>query len=171
MVTIQRHLTPEAKVRELLAWERARTEFLAGPPPDRFIGGHGYHDPPIFPHVDALNAIDGVCTLQSCSGHRCTAASHCSWCAENTDITAGGDEGAHVSSGQLWLWLSGRMSRRFHQRVFYLAMQPLVEKVSVHYHVEGKEIVDLVFRGHGTGELDSAMRVIVPFFQELSSCQ
>jgi len=36
------------------------------------------------------------------------------------------------------------------------------------WHVEGREILDIVFKGDGTGELDASMKAIVLFFEEAS---
>jgi len=161
-----RYLSEEAKAVELKTWEATKADYLANPP-TKFHGGHGYPDPEIFAWCDTLNAIEGVCTLQSCAGHRCTKESHCAWCSENFDE----DEIDHVWNGQLWLWLDEIASLMFHKHAFELAAHPLIEKVSVHYHIDEKEIVDIVFKG--TDQLDESMMVIMQFFSgiKVSSCK
>lgn len=161
----QRYLSSAAKkIAELESWEKAKADYLANPP-SGFVGGHGYPDPEIFEWCDKINTIEGVCTLQSCAGHRCSQALHCAHCGA---YTAGG-VGAwpeHAWSGQLWLWLDEVQSRMFHEHALELAAHPLIEKVSVFYHVEGKEIVDIVFKG--TDQLDASMTIISQFLRNPS---
>jgi len=87
----------------------------------------------------------------------------CNDCADIGEPYTTGDN-AHVWNGQLWLWLDWQKSRLFHVNVLKLVTSPLIEKVSVIYHVDGKEIVDIVFKGAGTGQLDESMTVITEFF-------
>ena len=136
-----RYLTAVGKRDALEFWEQRKLDIR----PDGFIGGRGYADPEMFPWCDALNAIEGVCTLQSCAGHK--------------------HPDGHQWHGQLWLWLDGALARQFDVRVFELAGHPLMERVRRLYLRDGNEVVDLEYAG--TDQLDASMAVIVAFFRSL----
>jgi len=162
-----RYMNPSAKSAELESWFKAKADRITNPP-QGFVGGHGYPDPEIYAWCDRLNALSRVCTLQSCAGHRCTTELHCGWCDEQSTGTANGvsiEDLGHVMNGQLWLWLDEKLSRYVYENATQLAALPCIEKVSVLWHVEGREIVDIVFRGAGTGDLDGSMTRIVEFFE------
>lgn len=145
MKLLPRHLTQPLKAEELARWERIKAE----PRPDGFIGGLGYPDPEMFGWCDRINEHYGICTLQSCGGHK-----H--------------PEG-HVWSGQLWLWMTEATSREFNRRAYELVqLHPLIERVNRIYHDGGQEIADVIFRGNGSGELTRSMDVIVDFVESLS---
>lgn len=144
-----RYLTPSAKVDELERWmawrdEASRNGFTgeAGR-----LGGHGFVDRGILPLVDALNAIDGVCTLQSCEGHTYPHDGpddgyRCPDC---------GDRVMHTGA-QIWLWLSEPLARRFYERAHELAETPLVEQVALLWGRDReREIVDVIFRQQAGG--------------------
>lgn len=158
----QRYMEPFNKVRELASWTQAKRERETSPP-SGFVGGHGYPDPEIYDWVDKLNALSRVCTLQSCAGHKCTPTLMCSSCMRNEFDAAWP---THTWNGQLWLWLDKPLSHWFHHNALTLAASPLIEKLTVLYHVEGREIVDIVFRGAGTDELDASMKQILSFFED-----
>lgn len=157
-----RYMTAYGKEDELEGWERAKMQRETAPPTG-FVGGHGYPDPEIYGWVDRLNAMHRVCTLQSCAGHVCTLDSMCGYCESQV---GGPPHETHVMSGQLWLWLDEKLTHWFHEHALTLASNPLIEKLTVLYHVEGREIVDVVFRGAGSGELDASMQVIAKFFED-----
>lgn len=158
-----RWLSPAAKDMELASWERAKAD-RAAKPPQGFTGGYGWPDPEIYAHVDRLNGLHRLCTLQSCAGHRCTKELHCTHCAEEWART-GFEPDAHVWDGQLWLWPDEKLGRWFYENVHRLAVEPCVEKASVLWHVEGREIIDIQFKGAGTGGLQASMAVICAFFE------
>lgn len=166
---MNRYMTQEAKFEELRGWEAAKRERAANPPPG-FVGGVGYPDPEIYAFVDRLNRLHRVCTLQSCAGHRCTPESMCDYCAVER-MNAAREDGStrdvaeHIWSGQLWLWTDQTLAWWFLAHASDLAVEPCIEKVSVHFHVEGKQVIDLVFKGAGTGGLDASMAVICGFFE------
>lgn len=137
-----RYLTDAAKAEALAEWERLK----ASPRPLDDPGGLGLPDPEIIPYVDALNAIEGVCTLQSCSGHR-------------EDRSRGVD-----APGHLWLWLSEPMSRAFDRRAFELASSPMLEAVRRDYSEWGQEIVSLTFAGAERDLLPESGQSIIRFF-------
>lgn len=154
-----RYLTYADKARELTLWERTKREVVA--PVDRpdKIAGHGYPDPEIFDACDRLNAIDGVCTLQSCAGH---------WSPEYHDDF---DRLTRIPwPGSLWLWLDERMAHAFDHHAFDLALHPNVEQVSRIYHRhdgEGREILDITFLGSAHGVLRESVEMLVGFFAGL----
>lgn len=187
-----RYMTPHGKSEELASWFKAKADRIANPP-EGFVGGHGYPDPEIYAWCEKLNGLSRVCTLQSCAGHKCTPELSCAHCAgawrcatcgsnatdcfyrqhssyTKQDKTARHEfsprtDAEHVWNAQLWLWLELRMSVWFYQHAPQLAALPCVEKVAVLWHVEGREIVDIVFKGAGTGDLDDSMTQIVAFFE------
>jgi hypothetical protein len=139
-----RFLDPASKGRELRVWRDAVRSWRSEGAPAR--GGAGFPDPPIIPWCDRLNRISGVCTLQSCSGHR---------------------RGRWRSAGHLWLWLTEDMSRRFDERALLLAQQPEIERVYRMYSDWGREVTAVEFRGEEWGRLDASMNVILRFFSSL----
>lgn len=157
-----RYMDIDSKLIELASWRRAKDERESAPP-HGFVGGHGYPDPDIYTWVDKLNGLSRVCTLQSCAGHVCTLDSMCGYCES---LVGGPPHETHVMNAQLWLWLDARLAVWFYQHVPRLAALTCIEKVSVLWHVEGREIVDIVFKGAGTGDLDTSMRAIVKFFED-----
>jgi hypothetical protein len=149
MVT-DRYLTDRAKAEVLAEWERLK----ANPRPLGAPGGRGLPDPEIIPYVDALNALEGVCTLQSCCGH--------------TDDRSRGVD----APGHLWLWLSEAMSREFDRRAFVLAGKPYVECVERMYSEWGQEIASITFAGAERDLLPESGQSIIRFFHSLAtSCR
>lgn len=147
------HLTKDGKEKELRAWAEARA--LRDSLPYTPEGGRGYADPEIYNLCDRLNALSGVCTLQSCAGHKMEEA------------------GGYQLPGHLWLWLGFSMSRLFQNRVYELAEHyPLIEEIKVlHRNLPGegpREIVDIVFQGQERGNLYQSAELIAAFFEELA---
>ena len=134
-----RWLTAEEKAREMATWERRRQQAVSGP---------GAPDQPILAYVDSINALPGICTVQSCAGHR--------------------DHAGTVISGHLWLRLDRDTAKRFRQNALALASEAAVERVSVIFQPWGQEMAELVFRGEGTGELTESMLVVMRFLQSLA---
>lgn len=151
-----RWLTPDAKAAEMRFWKGAQIKraFLTSPP----RGGTGHADPEIYELCDVLNAMDGLCTLQSCAGHHLQAADGTGWCRH---------------SAQLWLWLSVPVTVAFAQRVDRLALSPLVERVQTMYLPtnEGviREVVDVRFRGmeHSALEFAQSCTLVHECFREV----
>jgi len=158
-----RYLTQDDKAVELRSWEAAKRQRTINPPAG-FVGGHGYPDPEIYAFVDRLNRLHRLCTLQSCSGHRCTDASMCGYCIEQ-EARLGLYQGDHVWAGQLWLWADEKLASWFLAHATELAAQPSIEKLSILWHVEGREIIDIVFKGAGTGGLDASTAAVCQFFE------
>lgn len=146
-VMASRYLTPEGKLKTIEAWRALRARV----PPHGDQGGKGYPDPDIVPWTDRLNAMTGVCTLQSCAGH------------------AAPDGRSDMAAGHLWLWLSEPMSRQFDAHAFELAARTdCIEEVSRRYGAWGQEITIITFAGNERGSLAPSMRVILDFFAALA---
>jgi hypothetical protein len=108
--------------------------------PDGDLAGRGWPDPEITPLCDKLNAMPGICTLQSCAGH-------------------GGNPGG------LWIWLDEDTSRKFDQWGHVLANMEGIEVVSRKYTQWGQEITAIDF----DGRLENACRSVLFFFSALTA--
>lgn len=155
-----RHLTAPEKTRKVADFAAYRSDpgnYRTVHPEAK--GGEGWIDPEVLALVDALNALEGVCTVQSCCGHR--------W-----PIPGDPDGAERVHRGQLWLRLSEGVSRRFEERVGELLAHDVILRVSKLYAYEGMtephEVHDLLFKD---GAVDEACRVIVTFFQGLAGVE
>lgn len=147
MPAIRRFLTLEEKQQRLEQWHRERRL----PRPAGPLGGRGFPDPDIFPLCDALNALPGICTIQSCAGHPrlryADGATHC----------------AH-----LWVRLDEQTAKAFDARVFELAddRDHFEEVVRLYSRGEG-EVFSIEFRGNESGLLEESSTIILHFFQSL----
>ena len=143
---MNRYLTTEEKVKELACWER----LCADLPPDVPDEGdeRGFPDPPMISWCAMLNALDGICTMQSCAGHKRADGS--------------------LTSGVLWLKLSRNLSARFDCVAFSLAKQPGIEWVSRLYRGYGEEIASIGFQGNDHSTLDKSMSKILKFLSDLT---
>lgn len=143
-----RYLTPEGKVAELEYWRSAQRTSVR-PPGD--AGGHGFVDPEIVPWCDVLNAIDGVCTLQSCCGHRTPSAD---------------GEGDHVWNGQVWLWLSEPLAMAVYKHIGSLGRSALFDSVALLFGKgQGeREVLDVTFVPK-PGNMDRAMKALADFLR------
>jgi len=108
-------------------------------------------DPEIELYLWKLNRICGLCTLQSCSGHR------------KTDARDGSE---YFTCGNLWLWLSEAMMEEFYKGAFELARNPCIERLRILFQAHGQEIVDIEFKGKESGALVESMRAIIDFFKK-----
>lgn len=166
---MSRFLTADEKARELAFfaaqredpgnWRRAHEGERAG------LGDVGYIDHEVVPLCDLLNAIDGVCTLQSCCGHRYPSPS---------------GDGDCVSGGLIRLRLDERMGRLLDERVGELLAEPVIRHVVKGYALTGGwerrseprepyEYIDLSFHGCEDGGMEEAERVIAGFFAALAA--
>ena len=112
-------------------------------------------DDGIRPYLDRLNAIPGLCTLQSCTGH----------------LIAKHDDGSTTKrSGQFWIHLDQQMHKVFRENVFAFAAHPNMEEVSTMYQPwsGGQEIVEILFQGHGDGKFEESVEFIIGFFERLA---
>lgn len=144
-MTVARYATPITKADVLNSWQKVQLEL----PTSSGSGGRGYPDDDIIPWCERLNAIPGVCTLQSCAGHA---------------IADGGvSEPAH-----LWLWLDRETSAAFDSAVFTLATKTaFIERIGKFYMPWMQEVVTITFAGNERGLLHHSMCAILAFFESL----
>ncbi len=135
-----RYLSESGKSEELSYWRGLLDQGGAG--------GPGSPDRGMIPWCDRINAIDGICTLQSCSGHD-------------------DRENGIRSAGHLWLWLSAQKSSAFKKRAFELAQNATIERISTIYQPWGREVVQIEFRGAPEGQLESSGQTILAFLTSL----
>ena len=110
----------------------------------------GYPDQDILSWCDKLNAIEGVCTIQSCAGH-------------------GPETNGCYAAGHLWLRLDPVLSAAFEERVFELAQDTRhIERISKIYQSWGHEVTAIEFAGNGHALLTESMQVIYGFFESLA---
>ena len=133
-----RYLTSSRKREVLQEWRRSVAHATTGP---------GGPDRAIVPWCERLNRLPGVCTLQSCAGHR------------------GGET---LTAGHLWLWLSLEMATEFQGGALALAAQPTIERVYTLYGAWGQEVSVIEFAGEERGCLDASMTTILEHFRSLS---
>lgn len=138
-----RFLSEYGKRKELKCWEGVKQQWRTG-----YLSGIGEPDGDIVPLCDSLNALPGVCTLQSCAGH----------------VRGGTIEAAH-----LWLWMSETTARRFDRDVFVLLQRrPPIDWVSKHFLHDGKEIASITFFGNERGLLRKSAKLIYNFMRRVS---
>jgi hypothetical protein len=146
---VARFLTAAEKRQTIAAWLDARAAY---PCVEGNLSGRGFPDADMLPWCDQLNAIEGVCTVQSCAGHGSAAA------------------GSIDSAGHVWLLLDAAMSAAFDAGAFRLAADTThIERVSRLYMPWGKEIASITFAGNERDLLNESMHVILTFFRSLRS--
>ncbi len=140
-----RFLTDPEKDREIASFAARREDkahYRTAHPEAR--GGEGWIDPEVLPLVDALNAIPGVCTIQSCSGHA---------------------RESYVTDGQLWLRLDESTTRAVDARIGELLAHDVIHRVTRQYAFhngsEPHEFLDIRFTGERVADVQ---RVLVAFF-------
>lgn len=140
------HLSAEAKAKELKIWK----DKCAGP---RGAPGEGFPDERIIPFCTIINALPGVCTLQSCAGHPRTSEQH--WSAP----------------GQLWLWFSEWEFNLFTKQAPILAENPQIESIKILFARwnDRRVVVDICFKGDETGdeELQQSIDILFQFIGDL----
>ena len=139
---ILRYLSDEAKRAELERWREQRLT----PRPGGDLGGRGYPDPEIFTWTDRLNDIRGVCTLQSCSGHK--------------RLTGPGWK------GELWFWLSESMMKNWNTNAWRLAEVSGFESVRT-LHFPELEVADVIYPGLESGRLNYSLTIVEGFLLTL----
>ncbi len=133
-----RFLTPKGKRGVLAAWEHTKQAWHIGE-----INGPGEPDANIIPWCDRINELPGICTLQSCAGHR---------------------DGKFKSDGHLWLWMDHIVHSRFHANAFLLLQnKDHVDLLSTLYLHDGKEAASITFYGNGHDRLDASITLIYGF--------
>lgn len=149
----ERYLTPAEKAAHLAEFERYKTIpgiWRCDHEDDH--GGRGSVDHEVLPLVDDLNALDGVCTIQSCCGHR--------W------QVPGEPEGVEcVYHGQLWIRLDERMARNFDFHVGILLAHSVIWHAQKLYSFQGESAPHEVFDVQWLdGHMDEAEPLIREFF-------
>jgi hypothetical protein len=141
-----RFLSEDEKKDEVATWNSLCQKGR----PEGEIGGRGYPDPEMIPWCAKLNAIRGVCTLQSCAGHRSV------------------HDNSIASPGKLWIRLDPVVSALFDTQAFRLSAKVgHIEEVARLYASWGKEIASITFAGNERDSLNDSMRLIVAFFHQL----
>jgi hypothetical protein len=142
-----RYLTDREKVDAVADWKRLCEALPDDVPP---CGDErGFPDPPIVAWCNEINALPGICTVQSCAGHR------------RLDGT--------LISGHLWVRLSRDVSARFDEAALSLAAQPGIEQVSKLFGRWGAELAMITFLGSERDHLERSMRVVLRFLGELAT--
>jgi hypothetical protein len=120
----ERFLTEAEKARTLAQFRSVRATAKFGE------GADGWLDQDVLTLCDRLNALSGVCTVQSCSGHPMT------------------ERGAPPLSGQVWLRLSEWLATLLFDSdiVQALAAQTCIYKVARVYLPHGPEVLWIVFQ-------------------------
>lgn len=134
-----RWLTPDAKAAILREWQHTRATVAEG---------LGAPDAEILPLCNKLNEIPGVCTLQSCAGHK---------------------RARYRESAHLWLWLSEDLSREFDAQAFAFASEEGIEAVKRRYTPWGQEVTMITFAGKERSGLERSADTIASFFDRLAS--
>ena len=125
-----RYVNALAKERVLADFSECRSQRF---PVGVDQGGKGYPDPEILSFCDWINTFNGMCTLQSCTGHPPRA-------------------GQGASAGVLWVWLDREYTDLFRLRVYDLVQHPLIEKVQ-HVYARWGEFAEIIFKGNESGQL------------------
>ena len=147
--TLPRFLTQHHKRVILDGWLKAVEDFKQNRPEGE-LGRTGYPDLEMFDWCKKINAFEGMCTLQSCAGHR----------RYDDDETS-----RLYDTGCLWIWLSSGLSSRFHESAHLLALRPEMESVATRYAGWGQEFAEMRFDGMNLGQsnLDDSMTEILAF--------
>lgn len=144
-VDTQRWLTKDMKDRSLNHWRAAKASYeqakVDGSLPAR-PGGMGYPDPEIYDLCDRLNALDGICTMQSCAGHL------------HPDEEPG--DGA-MWSGELWIATTRRIQMRVITRIRDLLQHDTyIERARLIFLPDSPDVIDIIFQGMNKGSLTLA---------------
>jgi len=141
-----KHLTSQEKDSRLGEWHALRAVSVDHSVP-------GTPDPEIYGLVDRLNEIEGVCVIQSCSGHK------------SSERKA---EGRTFKRAILWLRVEERLLRAFEGLASRLYSSPLVDEVCVRYGREVGPVIEVIFDGKESGRLGRSRRHLISFFNELA---
>ncbi len=150
-----RHLTEGLKAAILKGWEQRKVE-TAGRPWES-----GFPDPDVFLLCDQINAMPGICTVQSCAGHRKP-------CPDG--------ESAWASEAHVWVRLDVRIEPAFDYAAFDLAGQPNIYGVGKRYCPTDGAVATVDFAGldvagtdeHRQAALQDSMERVARFFAFVS---
>lgn len=132
-----RYLTPAEKEFVLERWAADLNRHGLEERP-----GGGYPDPDMVPWCDRINALPGVCTVQSCQGHI---------------------ENGYLRPGHLWLRLDEPTATAFDREAFRLAGVESIEQVARMYTGWGQEIASITFAGNERDSLAASLRAVLRF--------
>lgn len=111
-------------------------------------GGYGWPDPAMHPWCDRLNALDGVCTVSSCTGHLIVPE--------------------HYSDGHLWVRLGEKVTPLLDETIAFLVSLPSVTTLAKRYFLadvrEPWEWLEIEFPG-GRETLNENLAPIVSYFE------
>jgi hypothetical protein len=145
-----RFLTMDEKKRELAHLEEA---IERGSPED--AGGRGYIDLPFVPYLRRINAHRGICTLQSCTGHR---------------LKSNIDGQDYYECGELWLRFNAHVFASFNLRVAELAREPFIERIATVYPWKTRDVepyVSIQFQGVERGCFPESAETITQWLVSL----
>lgn len=176
-MTRSRFLSPQEKTELLRRWETTKANFARRVASGEITGetaGRGFPDPDVYGLVDALNSINGICTTQSCSGHRVYPDESP---IGRVVMPDGETLGPTLWSGQVWLRTSRAIRDVFIERVEELASDSHIERVGILLGPSPNgDIIDIVFQGLNAGEtvedgrrmLAETQDILMTFFQHLA---
>lgn len=127
---MSRYLTDEEKRRELALL--AQNQNL---------------DPEIVPYLEQINSLQGICTVQSCAGHK--------------------RKDGYQDDGHLWLRMSQSVTTSFCNSAVIVAKHPYITRVARLYQSDGQEIVEICFFGQADGKLEASMQFLVSYLGDL----
>lgn len=152
-----RMLNPTIKEYEMRKWRESVAEFEEGKARGEITGdtgGLGYPDPDVYALVDSLNRLDGIVTMQSCSGHRHE-----------------GEGSESMWSGQLWIAMCHPVWSRYVNHVDDMLEFPDIERASLLFLKGEMDVADIIFQGmnKGENELRRSGTIIYNFFENITS--
>lgn len=152
-----RVLTPDAKIEIMQDWQVAKVEFVyakgRGEVPE-MTGGLGYPDPDIYNLVDALNMIDGICVMQSCSGH----------------LHPGEKPGENAMwSGELWIAMSAMTRTAYVASIHRLLLYNCIEMARLIFLRDHQDVASIIFDGLNKcqDDFEYSQHCILKFFREI----
>jgi hypothetical protein len=138
-----RFLTASRKAAVIAEWEAAKLDWRNGR-----LQGVGAPDQPMLAWCDKINALPGLCTLQSCAGHR---------------------RGSIYETAHLWLWMTREVAARFDEAAPRLARQTEeIDSVSKLFMRDGKEVASIYFYGDERDHLNLSVGVVYRFLSDIS---
>jgi len=135
-----RYLSDKEKKHIIREWEI--TKIRSPHTGDNCPPGRGGIDAEIVFHCDEINAIPGVCTLQSCAGH----------------INKDGS----ITNGGLWLKLTENMMMLFHEYAYELyTHKGIYDSITIRLQDYGDELVDICFYPQRLGEAMKYLKLLL----------
>jgi hypothetical protein len=131
--------------------------------------GPGFLDEEMLPHLDRLNALEGICTVQSCTGHikdntlKREEGPGCLWLRLSRDMRDSFEENLSVLEEQFKKQFEGILYANFWAEMLY-------GRQYVEVPGEERPVLALSFPGKNLSEqaFETSMKIIVDFFEGLS---